>query len=95
MISWVKTVLYILDSPTSFLILTLKYCSSLWGVEAYEDTPDYRRRRLGLYERILAEKDELLEEMGEGFRATIREAERGVADGLKDSRRSIVVGRRM
>ena len=64
-------------------------------VEVYEETPDYRRRRLGLYERILAEQGALLEEMGEGFRALIRAAERGVADGLEDSRRALVVGRRM
>jgi len=64
-------------------------------VEVYEETPDYRRRRLGLYERILAEQGVLLEEMGEGFHALITAAERGIADGLEDSRRALVVGRRM
>ena len=44
---------------------------------------------------MLAQQDALLEEMGDGFRAVITEAEEGLADVLEDKRRVLVVGRRM
>lgn len=63
-------------------------------VEVYEEKPDWRRRQLALYERTVAEQAALSEEMGEGARPLIAEAEYFLADGLANARHIFVVGRR-
>lgn len=35
-----------------------------FAVETYEESPDWRRRQQGVHERILAEKDQIISEMG-------------------------------
>ena len=46
-----------------------------FAVEVYEEKPDWRRRQLALYARTVAEQAALIEEMGEGARSLIAEAE--------------------
>jgi ubiquinone/menaquinone biosynthesis C-methylase UbiE len=66
-----------------------------FNVEVYEEKPDWRRRQLALYERTVAKQDTLIEEMGEGGRVLIAEAEYLLADGLENTRHVFVAARRM
>jgi len=66
-----------------------------FNVEVYEEKPDWRRRQLALYGRTVVEKDALIEEMGDGGRVLIAEAEYLLADGLENTRHVFVAGRRM
>jgi SAM-dependent methyltransferase len=63
-------------------------------VEVYEEMPDWRCRRLILYERILAEQAALIEELGDGSSTIIEEARQGLADGLVNARHVLILGRR-
>jgi ubiquinone/menaquinone biosynthesis C-methylase UbiE len=66
-----------------------------FNVEVYEEKPDWQRRQLILYKRTVDEQAALTEEMGEGVRVLVAEAEHFLANGLVDARHVFVVGRRM
>ena len=67
-------------------------------VEVDEEKPDWRSRQRVLYQRIVAEQEALTEEMGEGARVLIEEAEHFLAtfraDGWAGTRHAFLVGRR-
>jgi ubiquinone/menaquinone biosynthesis C-methylase UbiE len=64
-------------------------------VEVYEEKPDWQRRQLILYQRTVDEQAALFEEMGEGARILVAEAEHFLAEGLGNARHVFVVGRKM
>jgi ubiquinone/menaquinone biosynthesis C-methylase UbiE len=63
-------------------------------VTTSEETPDWKRRELAVYERWLAEQDKLVAELGEVAAALIEEA-RAVPPLLEHGRRILVVARRL
>jgi ubiquinone/menaquinone biosynthesis C-methylase UbiE len=64
-------------------------------IEVYEEKPDWQRRQLIFYQRAVDEQAALFEEMGEGARGTVGEAEHFLAVGFGDVRHVLVVGRRL
>jgi hypothetical protein len=64
-------------------------------VEEYYEKPDWRRRQVALYERVLAEQDTLIKEIGEtAARPIINEAKKVLPGRLANNRHVLVVGRK-
>jgi ubiquinone/menaquinone biosynthesis C-methylase UbiE len=65
-----------------------------FGIEVYEEKPDWKRRQLMLYAKTIEEQAELIREIGEGARPLIEEAEYFLANGLENTRHVFVVVRK-
>jgi SAM-dependent methyltransferase len=63
-------------------------------LETYEETPDWRRRQVAVYEGILTAEAELVAELGESAAADMTAEARQMPAVLGQSRRILVVARR-